>query len=116
MSDLDFSELFNQDCIQSEENKIIQDTHDSQKGAVRKLSKEAEDHKRSLEVYKTYQRNTIKASTLQTEILKGLRTNEDIYGLMLKALEAISLMTGDDLFYTLSKEECLRHKKRKTTS
>ena len=112
MSDLDFSGLFNQDGTQPEENKTT-DIHNSQKGAVRKLSKEAEDYKRSLEVYKTYQRNTIKVSTLQTEILKGLRANEDIYSLMIKALEAISLMTGDDLFYTLSKEECLRRARRK---
>ena len=39
-----------------------------------------------------------RASEIQTEILKGLKTGTDIYRLFLKAAEAISIMTGDTLF------------------
>lgn len=62
--------------------------------------REQEDHKRSLEVYRTYQENIKTSSTLQTEILKGLKAGEDAYSLFLKAAKAISLMTSNSLFYS----------------
>lgn len=62
--------------------------------------REREDHKRSLEVYKTYQENIKTSSQLQTDILKGLKAGEDVYSLFLKAAKAISLMTSNSLFYS----------------
>ena len=62
--------------------------------------REQEDHQRSLEVYKTYQENIKRSGQLQTEILKGIKAGEDIYSLFLKAVNAISLMTSNNLFYT----------------
>lgn len=63
-------------------------------------SREQEDHRRSLEVYRTYQENIKTSSTLQTQILKGLKAGEDVYSLFLKAAKAISLMTSNSLFYS----------------
>lgn len=68
-------------------------------------SREQEDHKRSLEVYRTYQENIKTSSTLQTEILKGLKAGEDVYSLFLKAAKAISLMTSNSLFYSQTEED-----------
>lgn len=63
-------------------------------------TREQEDHRRSLEVYRTYQENIKTSSTLQTQILKGLKAGENVYSLFLKATKAISLMTSNSLFYT----------------
>lgn len=67
-------------------------------------TREQEDHRRSLEVYQTYQENIKKSSQLQTEILKGLKAGEDVYSLFLKAAKAISLMTSNMLFYSQTEE------------
>lgn len=68
-------------------------------------SKEQEDHRRSLEVYRTYQENIKTSSTLQTQILKGLKAGEDVYSLFLKAAKAISLMTSNSVFYSQTEED-----------
>lgn len=70
-------------------------------------SREQEDHRRSLEVYKTYQDNIKTSSILQTEILKGLKAGEDVYNLFLKAAKAISLMTANSLFYSQTEEDLI---------
>lgn len=62
--------------------------------------REREDHKRSLEVYKTYQENIKTSSQLQTDILKGLKAGESVYSLLLKACKTISLMTSNSVFYS----------------
>ena len=59
-----------------------------------------EEHQRTLEVYGTYQENILKSEQLQSEILKGAKAGEDIYSLFLKAVEAISRMTSNELFLT----------------
>ena len=64
-----------------------------------KASKEKEAYDRSVEVYKTYQKNVKTSSELQTEILKGLKNGEDVYNLFLKAAKCISLMTANGVFY-----------------
>lgn len=69
--------------------------------------REREDHKRSLEVYKTYQENIKKSSQLQTDILKGLKAGEDVYSLFLKAAKAISLMTSNSLFYSQAEADLI---------
>ena len=63
-------------------------------------TREQEDHRRSLEVYREYQENIKTSSQLQTEILKGLKAGEDVYSLFLKAAKAISLMTSNSVFYS----------------
>lgn len=61
------------------------------------------DH--SLEVYRKYQENTVKSGQLQTDILKGATAGESIYTLFLKAVQAISLMTSNPLFYSQLQED-----------
>lgn len=68
-------------------------------------TREQEDHRRSLEVYRTYQENTLISSTLQTQILKGLKAGEDVYSLFLKAAKVISLMTSNSVFYSQTEED-----------
>ena len=55
-------------------------------------------------VYKAYQENILKAGTLQSEILKGLHQGENTAILLLKALEAISCMTGETVTYQVAKD------------
>lgn len=68
------------------------------------LYREAEqqkiDHERSVAVLKKYQENIRRSGTLQSDILKGLQAGEDIYSLFLKAVEAIALMTNDNIIYS----------------
>lgn len=70
---------------------------------VKRLQREADRRKdeieRNLEISKTYQENSKASSQLQTEIIKGAAAGEDCYSLLLKACQAISLMTGNRLFY-----------------
>lgn len=70
-------------------------------------TREQEDHRRSLEVYRTYQENIKTSSTLQTQILKGLKAGEDVYSLFLKAAKAISLMTSNSLFYSQAEADLI---------
>lgn len=55
-------------------------------------------------VYRAYQENILKAGTLRSEILKGLYQGESTAVLLLKALEVISCMTGEDLTYQIAKD------------
>ena len=55
-------------------------------------------------VYRAYQENILKAGTLQSEILKGLYQGESTAVLLLKALEVISCMTGENLTYQIAKD------------
>ena len=70
---------------------------------IKKLQREADRRKdeieRTMEISQTYQANSKASSQLQTEILKGAAAGEDCYSLLLKACQAISLMTGNRLFY-----------------
>nr|CDL65526.1 unnamed protein product [uncultured bacterium] len=70
-------------------------------------TREQEDHRRSLEVYRTYQENIKTSSTLQTQILKGLKAGEDVYSLFLKAAKAISLMTSNSVFYNQTEKDLI---------
>ena len=59
-----------------------------------------EEKERALAVYREYQKNIILSGQLQTDILKGAKRGEDIYSLFLKAVQAISLMTSNTVFYS----------------
>jgi len=50
--------------------------------------------------YKEYQSNIRKSGSLRTDILKGVQAGEPAQKLLLKAVECISRMTGDTLFYS----------------
>lgn len=55
--------------------------------------------KRSLEIYRNYLENQKASGQLQAAILKGIQAGEPLYSLFLQAARAISLMTGDQVFY-----------------
>ena len=57
------------------------------------------EKERALAVYREYQKNIKLSGQLQTDILKGAKRGEDIYSLFLKAVQAISLMTSNTVFY-----------------
>lgn len=58
------------------------------------------EKERALSVYREYQENIKRSGQLQTDILKGAKRGEDIYSLFLKAVQAISLMTSNTVFYS----------------
>lgn len=57
------------------------------------------DHQRAVEVYKDHQKNIRLTEEIQAQILKGVKVGEDPCSLLLKAVEAISKMTGNQHFY-----------------
>lgn len=73
------------------------------KPIIRKQQEQAEARARA--VYSEHQENIKKSGMLRTDILKGLQQGENVYILLLKAMKCISLMTGDNLFYTQGKED-----------
>jgi len=58
---------------------------------------------KQLEVYAAHQDAIIKAGQLTSDITKGIQSGEKPEILLLKAIECISLITGDKLFYELNK-------------
>ena len=60
---------------------------------------------RAKAVYSEYQQNIRNAGDLRTDIIKGIQRAEDPAGLLLKAMECISLMTGDKVIYTQAKAD-----------
>ena len=53
--------------------------------------------------YKEHQENIRRAGQLRAEINKGIQAGESVYKVLLKAIECISLMTGDRVFYDMNK-------------
>lgn len=65
------------------------------------------DHQKTLDIINAYQSNIKTSSQKQNEIMKGLAAGEDIYSLFLKAMEAISLMTNNELLYKQAKNDII---------
>jgi len=55
-------------------------------------------------IYREHQENIRQAGQLRAEINKGVQAGEPIYKLLLTAIECISLMTGEKLFYDMNKD------------
>lgn len=64
-----------------------------------KLTRAQEDRQNSIEMFKTYQDNIRRSDQIREELMRGVRSGERAESLFLKAVRAISLMTGDSLFY-----------------
>lgn len=73
--------------------------------ALIKLRRQQEDHKQIQEAYKAYQDNIKQSGDLRAEILRGIKSGESTPTLLLKAVECISNMTGDKLFYTQAEKD-----------
>ena len=69
--------------------------------------REQQELDRAREVYKSYQENIKAAGNLRADILKGLQAGEEAEGLLLKACNIISLMTGDKVFYTQAEQDLI---------
>lgn len=71
----------------------------------RHINREKEDLERARQIYREYNDNRRKAGTLKGEINKAINAGEDITEILLKALECISLMTGEKLFYDINQKK-----------
>lgn len=69
--------------------------------------REQQELDRAREVYRNYQSNIRAAGNLRADILKGLRAGEPAEGLLLKACNIISLMTGDTVFNTQAEQDLI---------
>jgi hypothetical protein len=67
----------------------------------KKLGENQKAYLEMIEIYKKYQDNIRVSETLQSEIAKGVKNGEDVHSLFLKAVKAISLMTGTSLYYEM---------------
>ena len=56
------------------------------------------------DVYAEHQKAIKQSAQLKSEILKGLQNGENLAALLLKAVQAISCVTGDTVFYDQTKE------------
>ena len=66
----------------------------------RDADRELRAERRAAKAYEHYQKNIQTANRIQIEIARDVKRGENAYALFLKAVKAISLMTGDDLFYS----------------
>lgn len=73
--------------------------------ALIKLRRQQEDHEQIQEAYKAYQDNIKRSGELRAEILRGIKSGEPTPTLLLKAVECISNMTGDKIFYTQAEKD-----------
>lgn len=69
------------------------------------IERDKELQENALKVYQKYQENIKRSNKLRTEILKNIKQGEDPYNLLLKAVECISLMTGDPHYYNQAKND-----------
>lgn len=76
-------------------------------GLLIQAKKEKEAHQKAREIYKIHQESTKRSSQLQSEILKGVQAGENIHRLFLKAVEALSLATGNGLLFRQIKEDLI---------
>lgn len=65
----------------------------------RKIDKRKAEIEGNQRIFSEYQENIRASSKYKIEVLKGLRSGEDINILLLRACKAISCMTGDIAFY-----------------
>ena len=70
-----------------------------------KLDGEKKERARLREMYSTYQENIRRAGSCRRDILKGMKRGEDPLVLLLKALECISLVTGDTVILEQGKAD-----------
>lgn len=70
-----------------------------------RLEEERETARRLSAAYKTYQDNIKRGGSCMVEITKGIQEGADLYTLLLLAMEGLSKMTGNSLFYDQGKAD-----------
>lgn len=63
------------------------------------LEKQKRERERYTAACTEYQENIKRSEELRAEILKGIRSGEDLEKLLINSLKCISLMTGDTVIY-----------------
>jgi hypothetical protein len=69
------------------------------------ITRDRADITRARAVYSEYQQNIKHAGELRTDIIKGIKRAEEPADLLLKAIECISLMTGDRALYIQAEQD-----------
>lgn len=82
--------------------------NENAKKALINLQQEQENNRRIQEAYKRYQNNIRASESLQEDLLKGARAGEPIQLLFLKAIDCISKMTDNKLFYKQIREDLVK--------
>lgn len=75
--------------------------------AEQRLNKAKLERVRIRKMYEAYQECIRRARNLRADIFKGIKRGEDPLELLLQAIEVISILTGDTMAYTESKEDIL---------
>lgn len=70
-----------------------------------RLERIQEENRRLSEMYKRQSENIRKSEALRTKVQKGIAAGVDTFTLLLQAMECISLMTGDTVFYDQGKAD-----------
>lgn len=89
------------------DKKGVQSHTDNYNTPAPKQPQKTAENALNRDAYSVYQRNIRASSQLQTEITKGLEAGEDIYLLFLKATRAIANMTGNEAYYTQTKQSLI---------
>lgn len=80
---------------------------DGMRRLQRRKEEEKADYDRCLQIYKEYQANITACSQLQADITKAVRAGADPFLLFLKAVEALSKITNNMIFYDQVKNDLL---------
>jgi hypothetical protein len=75
------------------------------KTALKQPKNDIEGREKSRKAYANYQKNILKSGGLRSEITKDIYEGKDLSIILLKAIECISLMTNDKLFYSSNKDK-----------
>ncbi len=87
-----------------EKEKVEQPMSELKRKMVEDKRKELADIKD--EMYVVYQENLRDSQNLMNEIQLGLRDEANLFDLFMKAVKAISMMTGDTFFYAQMDKLC----------
>ena len=99
---------FNQGEHGPEKENALQghtDTAEAMPPAYHKIDQAKAEREALNKAYQEQQENIRRAGSLRAEISKGVRAGQDPGELLLKALECISLMTGDRVFYEQNRQD-----------
>ena len=80
-------------------------SEDAGGGSLYRLEVEREERELLRKEYSRLQENTLKSELLRGDILKGITRKEEPVSLLLKAIECISLMTGDTAMLAQSQRD-----------
>lgn len=106
--ELDFSKINNIHIPEKRQNKPYFDDNKDNLTMLQLQAEETRKEKeRMLKVYADHQTNRMKTAKIQTDIIQGIHEGENIYKLFLKAIQAISLMTGTSVFEDQAKGDLI---------